>query len=104
MDGASFTICRADQFEYTDPVDGSSVSNQGIRLFFDNGSRVVFRLSGTGVVGVTIRCYIEKYVAANQGTSLTNNHLAEIKTFAYAVLGMAEIGKWTGLNDPTLMT
>lgn len=52
---AGFSIAKADEFEYKDPVDGSVSSRQGIRILMVDGSRVVFRLSGTGSVGATIR-------------------------------------------------
>ena len=55
------SIKTADNFSYTDPVDGSVSHNQGLRVIFENGSRVIFRLSGTGTVGATLRIYIEKY-------------------------------------------
>lgn len=55
------TLVRMDEFEYHDPVDGSVSSHQGIRFFADDGSRIVFRLSGTGSAGATIRMYLEKY-------------------------------------------
>lgn len=51
----SFTLKFADDFEYTDPVDGSKASKQGLRFVFDDGSRMIFRLSGTGSAGATIR-------------------------------------------------
>ena len=51
----SFTMKFADDFEYTDPVDGSKASKQGLRFVFDDGSRMIFRLSGTGSAGATIR-------------------------------------------------
>jgi len=54
-------ISHADSFNYTDPVDGSTAENQGLRIFFESGSRIVFRLSGTGTVGATLRLYIERY-------------------------------------------
>merc|ERR1719199_1785988 len=52
-----------DVFEYSDPVDGSVSKNQGIRIIFEDGSRIIFRLSGTGVAGATVRLYLEKYCA-----------------------------------------
>jgi phosphoglucomutase len=55
-----FTVAYADDFSYTDPVDGS-VSKQGIRIGFEGGSRIVMRLSGTGTQGATLRVYIEQY-------------------------------------------
>merc|ERR1719195_2608479 len=51
-----------DMFEYVDPVDGSVSANQGIRFIFEDGSRIIFRLSGTGVAGATVRLYLEKFV------------------------------------------
>ena len=50
----------ADEFAYDDPVDGSRTAGQGVRIFFGDGSRIVFRLSGTGTAGATIRVYIER--------------------------------------------
>jgi phosphoglucomutase len=55
------TVSTADNFTYDDPVDGSVSRNQGIRILFDGGSRVVFRLSGTGTEGATLRVYLERY-------------------------------------------
>merc|ERR1712226_1493603 len=54
-----------DEFEYTDPVDGSVSKKQGIRFIFEDGSRIIFRLSGTGVAGATVRLYLEKYEPPN---------------------------------------
>ena len=54
-------IVSADDFAYEDPVDGSTASNQGIRLRFESGARIVYRLSGTGTEGATLRIYIESY-------------------------------------------
>ena len=56
------TVLKADSFAYTDPIDGSVSKNQGMRIEFKSGSRIVFRLSGTGTVGATLRLYLEKYV------------------------------------------
>jgi phosphoglucomutase len=55
------TVEAADDFEYHDPVDGSDTKAQGIRIMFKGGSRIVYRLSGTGTVGATLRVYIERY-------------------------------------------
>ena len=59
----SLTVEMADNFTYTDPVDGSVSQNQGIRILFTDGSRIIFRLSGTGTQGATLRVYLEKYEA-----------------------------------------
>ncbi len=55
-DYGSFELDVADDYEYTDPINGEKASNQGIRFVFTDGSRFVFRLSGTGSSGATIRC------------------------------------------------
>ena len=56
-----YVVKFADEFSYNDPVDGSVSSNQGVRIGFTNGSRIVFRLSGTGTVGATLRIYLERF-------------------------------------------
>lgn len=58
-----YKVLMCDDFSYTDPVDGSVTEKQGIRILFEDESRIVFRLSGTGTEGATLRIYIEKYVA-----------------------------------------
>jgi phosphoglucomutase len=64
-DFPGYQVSDCDDFEYTDPVDQSCSSQQGIRILFDDGSRIVYRLSGTGTVGATLRIYIEKYEINN---------------------------------------
>jgi phosphoglucomutase len=64
LPGQSFgplTVAEADSFSYLDPVDGSTSANQGLRVLFEGGSRIVFRLSGTGTEGATLRVYLERY-------------------------------------------
>ena len=64
LPGRSFgvlTVADADDFSYRDPVDGSTASGQGLRIFFEEDARAVFRLSGTGTVGATLRVYLERY-------------------------------------------
>ena len=58
-----YELDYADDFEYTDPIDGSVASKQGVRFVFSDGSRFIFRLSGTGSSGATVRMYIEQYEA-----------------------------------------
>lgn len=57
----AYTVALADDFAYTDPVDGSTTTKQGIRVGFADGSRIVFRLSGTGTEGATLRVYVERF-------------------------------------------
>merc|ERR1719478_1623102 len=64
------TIKEADMFEYNDSVDGTTSQNQGFRFIFEDGSRFVFRLSGTGVAGATIRMYLEKFAEPDGDHSL----------------------------------
>src|SRR6476659_7966588 len=60
-DGGRSTVVGVDDFAYTDPVDGSVTTQQGIRIFFDDDARIVFRLSGTGTEGATLRIYLERF-------------------------------------------
>ena len=99
---AGMRVSYADDFAYTDPIDGSVSRNQGIRIGFENGSRVVFRLSGTGTVGATLRVYIEAFEAnpAEQQQD-TQQALAGLIGIARDV---ADIEKFTGRTEPTLIT
>ena len=58
---AGLTVARVDDFSYLDPVDGSETTGQGIRIFFEDGARAVFRLSGTGTSGATLRLYMDRF-------------------------------------------
>ena len=92
----------ADDFAYTDPVDGSVSKNQGIRIGFTDGSRIVFRLSGTGTEGATLRVYIERYEAdPSRHDEDTQERLADLITIANDV---AEIRQRTGRDRPTVIT
>ena len=95
-------IVQADDFSYDDPVDGSHTAGQGIRLIFENGSRIIYRLSGTGTSGATLRVYIEKYEAdaAEHGQD-PQVALKSLITMARAV---ADIAKLTGRSAPTVIT
>jgi phosphoglucomutase len=64
---AGLRVTRADEFTYDDPVDGSRATGQGIRVFFEGGGRAVFRLSGTGTAGATLRLYLELFDAERTG-------------------------------------
>lgn len=98
----NFTIDFADDFSYTDPIDGSVSKKQGIRLIFTDGSRIVFRLSGTGTDGATLRVYLEKYEADPSKFAIpTQTALAELIAIANTV---AEIEARTGMKAPTVAT
>ena len=95
-------VAYADDFAYTDPVDGSVSRNQGIRIGFEDGSRIVYRLSGTGTVGATLRVYIEAYEAdqAKQQQD-TQQALGQLIGIANT---LARIEQHTGRSEPTVIT
>jgi phosphoglucomutase len=96
------TIAAADDFAYTDPVDGSVSSNQGVRIIFADGSRIVLRLSGTGTEGATLRLYLERYAAGPSGLDLDPQEaLAPIIRAAHM---LAAIGLHTGRTTPDVVT
>ena len=96
------TITSADDFSYSDPVDGSVSNQQGVRILFEGGSRVVFRLSGTGTEGATLRVYLERYEPATGTLDLqVSDALAPI---ILAAEDLAEIKKRTGRKKPDVIT
>ena len=95
-------VVLADDFSYTDPVDGSVSLGQGVRVIFDDGARVVFRLSGTGTEGATLRLYLERYEAdASRLDDPPQSALAELAELAEALAG---IRFHTGMAGPTVVT
>ena len=92
----------ADDFAYHDPVDGSDTPDQGIRVMFEGGARIVYRLSGTGTVGATLRVYIEHYEPpSGQLDQDTQAALADLIELSRS---LAEIEKRTGRKEPTVIT
>lgn len=105
LPGKSFgalKVATADDFAYNDPVDQSVSKNQGIRILFEGGSRVVFRLSGTGTSGATLRVYIERFEpdAARHDVE-TQEALADLIAVADEIAG---IKSRTGRDAPTVIT
>ena len=97
-----YTIMMCDDFSYTDPVDGSVSTRQGVRIIFSDGSRIIFRLSGTGTEGATLRIYLEVYDA-----DVENHHLDAQVALAKLVkiaLEISELEKRTGREKPTVIT
>ena len=96
------TVDAADDFAYTDPVDGSVSRAQGVRVMFSDGSRIVYRLSGTGTEGATLRVYLERYAAGPAGLDLDAQvALAPVIRAAHALAG---IEGHTGRRDPDVIT
>ena len=95
-------VSSADDFSYTDPVDGSVTTQQGIRILFDDDSRLVFRLSGTGTEGATLRIYIEKYVRnPEQHNMPTQEALSELIEIANTI---TDIKALSGRSEPDVIT
>merc|ERR1712176_245923 len=98
----SFTVAKADDFEYTDPIDGSVASKQGIRIVFSDGSRIIFRLSGTGSSGATIRLYIEQY--EDDKSKMLLDAQDALKPIIETALEVSKLKEFTGREKPTVIT
>jgi phosphoglucomutase len=95
-------IETADEFSYLDPVDGSTSSGQGIRIAFAGGARAVFRLSGTGTQGATIRIYLEQLETDPNCLHLQpETVLAQVRS---AALALSDLTAITGRVDPNVVT
>ncbi|KAK2994276.1 hypothetical protein RJ640_022929 [Escallonia rubra] len=98
----SYTLQFADDFTYTDPVDGSVASKQGIRFVFTDGSRIIYRLSGTGSAGATVRIYIEQF---EQDDSKHNmDAQIALKPLIALALSVSKLKDFTGREKPTVIT
>ena len=95
-------IAKADEFEYLDPVDGSLSSNQGVRILFEDESRIVFRLSGTGTVGATLRVYLEMFEADQSRHGLDVSDV--MAPLAAKASLLADIPGYTGRSAPDVVT
>jgi phosphoglucomutase len=98
----NYTVKACDDFSYTDPIDGSVSTGQGLRILFVDGSRIVFRLSGTGTEGATLRLYLESFEAdpARQGGD-AQLLLAELTAIADEISGLYTR---SGRQRPTVIT
>ena len=97
-----YEVKYADDFSYEDPVDGSVSKKQGIRIGFTDGSRIVFRLSGTGTKGATLRVYIENYEPdASKHNVDTQEALKPLIDLAQEI---AQIKEYTQRDEPTVIT
>ena len=99
---AGSTVRLADDFSYTDPVDGSVSPNQGIRIIFENGSRIVFRLSGTGTEGATLRIYLERYEP--DATQHGHDPQVALRDLIELAEQLGEVKKRSGMAAPTVIT
>ncbi len=97
-----YTVKNCDDFSYHDPIDGSVSSNQGTRILFTDGSRIVFRLSGTGTEGATLRIYLEAYEP-----DIAKHHLDAQVALAEMIqiaLQISQLVEKTGRTAPTVIT
>jgi len=97
-----YSVQTCDDFSYTDPVDGSISKNQGIRILFSDGSRIIFRLSGTGTEGATLRVYLEAFEA-----NVARHHLdaqEALQELIQIALNISELQTRTGRDQPTVIT
>jgi len=95
-------VKAADDFSYTDPIDGSVSAKQGIRLLFEDEARIVYRLSGTGTEGATIRVYMEMRSA--EVNSLRTTEDPPVNGMATVALTIADLVSKTGMRQPTVIT
>lgn len=97
-----YTVQLCDDFSYTDPVDGSTSTGQGLRIIFTNGARLVFRLSGTGTEGATLRVYLESFENDPSQHGLdAQTALADLLQLAEQ---LADIKRLTGRERPSVIT
>ena len=97
-----YTVASCDDFSYHDPIDGSVSHNQGTRILFTDGSRIVFRLSGTGTEGATLRIYLEAFEP-----DVSKHHLDAQLALAEMIqiaLQISELKQRTGRDEPTVIT
>jgi phosphoglucomutase len=98
----ALTVAAADDFAYHDPVDGSDSTNQGLRVLFEDGARIIFRLSGTGTAGATLRIYIERFEPDGAKHDLeTQVALADLIALARS---LGDIEAKTGMREPSVVT
>jgi len=95
-------VAHADDFSYTDPVDASVSKNQGLRIVFDDGARIVYRLSGTGTSGSTLRVYIERYEA--DPAQLAQDTQAALAGLIALADDIAQIRARSGRTRPDVVT
>ena len=101
-DAQGMIVETADEFGYTDPVDGSTSAGQGLRITFEGGARAVFRLSGTGTEGATIRLYLEQLVTDPK--HLHDDPSDVLKDVCDAALSLSELVGISGREAPDVIT
>lgn len=98
--GKSYKVKLGDNFSYTDPIDAAVATKQGLRIIFEDGSRIVMRLSGTGSSGATVRLYVEAYEAKDVLGAAADM----LKPLINIALEISQMKKFTGRDAPTVIT
>ncbi|GLG98779.1 Phosphoglucomutase [Gryllus bimaculatus] len=98
--GKTYVVKLADNFNYADPVDGSIASKQGFRIIFEDGSRYVVRLSGTGSSGATVRVYVESY----ESSQILEDPQVMLGSLVNIALETLRLREYTGREEPTVIT
>ncbi|XP_029036920.1 phosphoglucomutase [Osmia bicornis bicornis] len=98
----TYVVKLSDNYSYVDPIDGSQATKQGLRILFEDGSRIIYRLSGTGSSGATIRVYVDSY--ENDAASLNKNAQDVLKPLVNIALEISKLREFTGRDAPTVIT
>lgn len=98
----SFTVAEADDFSYTDLIDGSVSTKQGLYIKFQDGSRIIFRLSGTGSSGATVRLYVEKY--SKDEKEYGEDAQVGLKPLIEVALATSKLQEFTKRDKPDVIT
>ncbi|CAI5442301.1 unnamed protein product [Caenorhabditis angaria] len=102
--GFTYKVAVADNFQYNDPVDGSVSTRQGLRIVFEDGSRLVFRLSETGSAGATIRLYVDSFIPAFDSQRLLQPAQDLLKPLVLIALETCKMEQFTNRKAPTVIT
>ncbi|KAF9898317.1 Phosphoglucomutase-2, partial [Lobosporangium transversale] len=100
--GNGFVVKDGDDFEYTDPIDRSVSKKQGVRIIFEDGSRLIIRLSGTGSHGATVRLYVEKY--ESDASKYQDKTQDALRPLIQVALELSKLTEFTGRKEPTVIT
>lgn len=100
--GKTFKVSKIDNFSYVDPIDKSVTEKQGIRIFFEDGSRIVFRLSGTGSSGATVRMYVDAFEEDQQNHFKSAGEM--LGPCVDVALQISKLKEFTGRDRPTVIT
>jgi phosphoglucomutase len=101
-DGREYEVALADNFSYRDPIDQTLTQKQGLRILFKDGSRIIFRLSGTGSQGATVRLYVDCFTT--DPAVLSQDAQVALKPLIEIALKLSDLVKYTGMEQPTVIT